>query len=112
MLSVVQVVSAGIKNSPFGCAGFLQQFAAVIDDEKPHLHLGKALAELSGGRQPNRVICTGHSLGGALATLGAHFLPISCHASVCMKGLLTRPSCLQRACLSKWTCRCYVLNIC
>ncbi|CAK0771966.1 hypothetical protein CVIRNUC_003915 [Coccomyxa viridis] len=51
--------------------GFLQQFAAVIDDEKPHLHLGKALAELSGGRQPNRVICTGHSLGGALATLGA-----------------------------------------
>ena len=54
----------------------------MIDDEKPHLHLGKALAELSGGRQPNRVICTGHSLGGALATLGAHLLPISCHTSV------------------------------
>ena len=85
MLSVVQAVSAGIENSPCGCAGFLQQFAAVIDDEKPHLHLGKALAELSGGRQPNRVICTGHSLGGALATLGAHLLPISCHASVCME---------------------------
>ena len=75
MLSVVQAVSAGIENGPCGCAGFLQQFAAVIDDEKPHLHLGKALAELSGGRQPNRVICTGHSLGGALATLGAHFSP-------------------------------------
>lgn len=51
-------------------AGFLQQFAAVIDDSQPHLHLAKALAELSGGRQPNRVIMTGHSLGGALATLG------------------------------------------
>ena len=62
----------------------------MIDDEKPHLHLGKALAELSGGRQPNRVICTGHSLGGALATLGAHLSPISCHASVYMEGLLIR----------------------
>lgn len=51
-------------------AGFLQQFAAVTDDDRPHLHLAKALAELSGGKQPNRVICTGHSLGGALATLG------------------------------------------
>ena len=82
MPSLVHVVSASAESSLRGCAGFLQQFAAVIDDEKPHLHLGKALAELSGGRQPNRVICTGHSLGGALATLGASASPISCHASV------------------------------
>ena len=59
----------------------------MIDDEKPHLHLGKALAELSGGRQPNRVICTGHSLGGALATLGAAPLPAPCPAPVRIAGL-------------------------
>ena len=35
------------------------------------MHIGKVLRELSGGRLPNRVLCTGHSLGGALATLGA-----------------------------------------
>jgi alpha-beta hydrolase superfamily lysophospholipase len=52
-------------------AGFLQQFAAVIDDSRPHLHLAHTLRQLSGGRTPDRVICTGHSLGGALATLGA-----------------------------------------
>lgn len=52
------------------CVGFLQQFAAVVDESRPGMHLGKVLAELSGGRQPNRVLCTGHSLGGALATLG------------------------------------------
>lgn len=51
-------------------AGFLQQFAAVVDESKPEMHLSKVLAELSGGRKPNRVLCTGHSLGGALATLG------------------------------------------
>ena len=37
------------------------------------MHMGIVLAELSGGRKPNRVLCTGHSLGGALATLGAPF---------------------------------------
>ena len=52
-------------------AGFLQQFAAVTDDDRPHLHLAHTLKQLSGGRMPNRVICTGHSLGGALATLCA-----------------------------------------
>ena len=62
-------------------AGFLQQFASVIDDSRPHLHLAKALEELSGGRQPNRVICTGHSLGGALATLGTATVPLMSYES-------------------------------
>ena len=59
------------RSTACGCAGFLQQFAAVVDESRPGMHLGKVLAELSGGRKPNRVLCTGHSLGGALATLGA-----------------------------------------
>ncbi|BDA46012.1 probable lipase at C-terminar half [Coccomyxa sp. Obi] len=56
--------------------GFMQQFAAVVDESRPGMHLGKVLAELSGGRKPNRVLCTGHSLGGALATLGAAWAAI------------------------------------
>lgn len=31
----------------------------------------QVLQELSGGHEPRRVLCTGHSMGGALATLGA-----------------------------------------
>ncbi len=58
------------RSTVCGRAGFLQQFAAVVDESRPGMHLGKVLAELSGGRKPNRVLCTGHSLGGALATLG------------------------------------------
>lgn len=42
----------------------------MVDDTNPAMHMGKVLQELSGGRAPNRVLCTGHSLGGALATLG------------------------------------------
>lgn len=63
------------------CAGFLQQFAAVVDESKPEMHLAKVLAELSGGRVPNRVLCTGHSLGGALATLGGHSNSLPCDPS-------------------------------
>ncbi|KAA6428011.1 MAG: alpha beta-hydrolase [Trebouxia sp. A1-2] len=51
--------------------GFMQQFAAVCNPEKPETNMAAVLKELSGGQIPNRVICTGHSLGGALATLGA-----------------------------------------
>ncbi|DBA97134.1 TPA: hypothetical protein ACH3X1_014902 [Trebouxia sp. C0004] len=51
--------------------GFMQQFAAVCNPEKPETNMAAVLKELSGGQTPNRVICTGHSLGGALATLGA-----------------------------------------
>jgi hypothetical protein len=59
-------------------AGFLQQFAAVVDQSRPEFHLARVLAQLSGGRTPNRVLCTGHSLGGALATLGAAFTTLAC----------------------------------
>ncbi len=48
----------------------MQQFAAVCNPEKPETNMAAVLKELSGGQTPNRVICTGHSLGGALATLG------------------------------------------
>ena len=52
------------------CAGFLQQFAAVSSLADPENSLSEVLKELSGGAVPNRVLCCGHSLGGALATLG------------------------------------------
>lgn len=51
-------------------AGFLQQLAAVCHPERPDLNMAAVLRELSGGQTPTRVICCGHSLGGALATLG------------------------------------------
>jgi Lipase (class 3) len=54
--------------------GFLQQFASVLDPSNDECHIGKVLSRLSGGRQPTRVLVTGHSLGGALATLGKAFL--------------------------------------
>lgn len=50
--------------------GFLQQFGAVLNPDDDTMNIGKVLNELSGGRPINRVLCTGHSLGGALATLG------------------------------------------
>lgn len=66
------------------CAGFLQQFAAVVDESRPHMHIGKVLAELSSGRVPNRVLCTGHSLGGALATLGAASAFVAIFLCLCL----------------------------
>ncbi|DBA70391.1 TPA: hypothetical protein ACH3X2_011807 [Trebouxia sp. C0005] len=51
--------------------GFMQQFAAVCHPDRSETNMAAVLKELSGGQIPNRVICTGHSLGGALATLGA-----------------------------------------
>ena len=51
-------------------AGFMQQFAAVSSMAKPEENLAEVINQLSGGREPNRVLCCGHSLGGALATLG------------------------------------------
>ena len=54
-----------------GCAaGFIQQFAAVCDPDRADTNMAAVLKQLSGGRTPSRVICCGHSLGGALATLG------------------------------------------
>eukprot|EP00887_Chlorella_sp_A99_P002580 scaffold6.g2580.t1 len=49
--------------------GFLQQCLAVTSTANPDCNLGCALARLSGGAAPTRVICAGHSLGGAVATL-------------------------------------------
>ncbi len=50
--------------------GFLQQFSAVVNPDVEDLNIGAVLKKLSGGKIPARVLCTGHSLGGALATLG------------------------------------------
>ena len=61
----------GTNNCLLACAGFQQQLSAVLNAEDVEHNIGEALMKLSGGRQPSRVICTGHSLGGALATLCA-----------------------------------------
>ena len=52
------------------CAGFLKQFMGVCNPDKTHGTLAAVVMELSGGQVPSRVLCCGHSLGGALATLG------------------------------------------
>jgi hypothetical protein len=31
-----------------------------------------SLKEITEGEEPNRILCTGHSLGAAVSTLGAH----------------------------------------
>jgi pimeloyl-ACP methyl ester carboxylesterase len=51
-------------------AGFLQQFAGVCRPDVPEKNMSSVIEQLSGGRIPTRVLCCGHSLGGALATLG------------------------------------------
>ena len=51
-------------------AGFLKQFMGVCKPDQTHGHLAAVVRELSRGRAPSRVLCCGHSLGGALATLG------------------------------------------
>ena len=51
-------------------AGFMQQFAAIVDQSRPEQHIGEVLKRFSGDRTPSRILCTGHSMGGALATLG------------------------------------------
>ena len=56
-------------------AGFLQQFAGVCRPDAPDKNMATVVEQLSNGRTPTRVLCCGHSLGGALATLGAHLTP-------------------------------------
>ena len=56
-------------------AGFLQQFAGVCRPDAPEKNMATVVEQLSNGRTPTRVLCCGHSLGGALATLGAPLLP-------------------------------------
>ncbi|KAL3130729.1 hypothetical protein ABBQ38_000076 [Trebouxia sp. C0009 RCD-2024] len=52
-------------------SGFLQQFAGVCRADEPEKNMATVLEQLSNGQTPTRVLCCGHSLGGALATLGA-----------------------------------------
>ena len=58
-------------------AGFMQQFAAVCRPDEPEKNMAKVIEKLSGGKTPTRILCCGHSLGGALATLGRP--PVSFH---------------------------------
>ena len=62
------------------CAGFLKQFMGVCKPDQTHGNLAAVVHELSGGQAPSRVLCCGHSLGGALATLGESLL-IATHLS-------------------------------
>jgi len=70
-------------------AGFLQQFAGVCRPDVPEKNMSSVIEQLSGGRVPTRVLCCGHSLGGALATLGMTYTPavydvsaLVCHCSL------------------------------
>ena len=67
---MLEVVFQLTKPCFHSAAGFMQQFAAVSSMAKPEENLAEVINQLSGGREPNRVLCCGHSLGGALATLG------------------------------------------
>ncbi len=62
-------------------AGFLQQFAGVCRPDVPEKNMSSVIEQLSGGRIPTRVLCCGHSLGGALATLGTTYIAAVCAAS-------------------------------
>ena len=90
-----QIYTAHSKTEP-QCpnAGFMQQFASIVDPDRPEQHIGEVLKRLSGGRTPSRILCTGHSLGGALATLGELMLLCLTAASnvnlLCRAGLLMR----------------------
>ena len=69
-VSLVEVNKQLTKPCLYRAAGFMQQFAAVSSMAKPKESLVEVIKQLSGGQDPNRVLCCGHSLGGALATLG------------------------------------------
>lgn len=63
-------------------AGFLQQFAGVCRPDVPEKNMSSVIEQLSGGRIPTRVLCCGHSLGGALATLGITYTAAVYNVSV------------------------------
>lgn len=53
-------------------AGFLEQFQAVADHAPaPKWNIKHRVLQLSGGVDPALIIVTGHSLGGAVATIGS-----------------------------------------
>ena len=79
-------------------AGFLQQFAGVCQPDVPEKNMSSVIEQLSGGRIPTRVLCCGHSLGGALATLGMTYTAavydvslLVCHCSLACLLLRDRP---------------------
>ena len=49
------------------CSGFIKQMRAVISSRNPAMNLGRVMLKLGGGRPPHRIICVGHSLGGAVS---------------------------------------------
>ncbi|KAL4450178.1 hypothetical protein ABPG77_010847 [Micractinium sp. CCAP 211/92] len=51
--------------------GFLQQALALTSATSPAYNIGCVLADLSDGTAPSRIICCGHSLGGAVASIAS-----------------------------------------
>lgn len=51
-------------------SGFLKQLDALVSKADGGNTITRVVSQLSGGRPVGRVICTGHSLGAALSTLG------------------------------------------
>ena len=51
--------------------GFLTHFTGLTSTVDPQRSVHSALSAISGGVSPVRVVCCGHSMGGALSTLGA-----------------------------------------
>ncbi len=93
----------------------MQQFAAVCDPNRADTNISAVLKELSGGQTPNRVICCGHSLGGALATLGQS--PTLCCCAVLRCAVLTLCSgmlCCAVLCCAVLCCAvlCLMFNNC
>ena len=50
-------------------AGFMKQMRAVISPHNEGMNLGRVMLKLTGGRAPQRILCVGHSLGGAVRLL-------------------------------------------
>ena len=89
------ILDPGKTSSKLNCyAGFVQQFAAVCQPDRADTNIAAVLKELSGGKSPNRVICCGHSLGGALATLGTlPYGPWHSPSSLCVALVRPQPFC-------------------
>jgi hypothetical protein len=51
--------------------GFLTHFTGLTSASDKARNIATAVLSLTNGKQPSRAICTGHSMGGALASLGA-----------------------------------------
>ena len=70
--------------------------------------MAAVLKELSGGQTPNRVICCGHSLGGALATLG--WCPHPPCPSVVRLPIVARPTSQCHADYVMWVALLYLIK--